>query len=527
MRQLAITLILTMMAGPIFAQVPTRKVEMEWEAVPDSIRYELEFRRYLKGGKLKKPNIFSTKTTAWSGSIQPGKYQIRIRSQDDRRVWGEWGEAFDHWVRILPPDLLKPAENEILKTDQTEKAEVEFSWSPRPGSAAYKVDILNEQGESVTSQTTKDTTLKLQLPVARLYAWQVTSIMPEAQEMGESPKTPRPFTLRGGALEPPEIVRPEDQFVERIKWQAAQGATSYQVKLSRQDKDGKWIDLQKWTDLKKTEVRLNPRFSGGLWRIEVQSSAALNENSSPRELEFNVYDGLRTPKAIAEAKRRQAIEQARDQYFIASYLLTSLDYQATFGDLGGAGLKFGAINGTGRLGYGHFARHAQWGGVAIADFSGVLINNKNYTYSSFELQGIWRTYFQGVTQMRLYGGLGYRERPFAKGLTRDSVVVTNLATADIFVGVQLWQPLSKRLGLQLNQQTYYNVSGIDLPAGASLQPALSYQLGFMGSYKLRDHITGLIGYAFRHDQIDFKAGDGTSSVKMDGHYLNLHLEWGF
>ena len=103
-------------------------------------------------------------------------------------------------------------------------------------------------------------------------------------------------------------------------------------------------------------------------------------------------------------------------------------------------------------------------------------------------------------------------------------------------GFTYWIPLNDRYGLQTNARVYYSVLGSS-ETGEKLEGSMSYQFGLMGTYRISKSWMGYAGYAYRKDEALFKAEPGqngsfardgdTNSVDIQGHYLNILLEFSF
>jgi hypothetical protein len=101
-----------------------------------------------------------------------------------------------------------------------------------------------------------------------------------------------------------------------------------------------------------------------------------------------------------------------------------------------------------------------------------------------------------------------------------------------------WLPLNDRFGLQANARGYYTLTG-STSSGEKALSSLSYQYGLLGSYRLNKCWMGYAGYAFRHDEAIVNSVSKTSdpssyanagdkdTISIDGHYLNLILEFSF
>lgn len=134
--------------------------------------------------------------------------------------------------------------------------------------------------------------------------------------------------------------------------------------------------------------------------------------------------------------------------------------------------------------------------------------------------------------MRVSGGLYLKQLPEILGQSVDSYQMKSIDTLGVHAGGEYWYPLTSKLGVQINGRIYYPMSG-KTPTGGKLNSTPSLQLGFLGSLRLNEKATGLMGYAFRKDQISYKVTNSTSlsdgfttnTSSVLGHYLNFLLEW--
>jgi hypothetical protein len=336
----------------------------------------------------------------------------------------------------------------------------------------------------------------------------------------------------------PEIEKPESEYINKLSWSKPIGATQFSYQLMRKNARGQWDILEKKNDFDKTTIDINPKFRGGQYRLRVGAIGVLRPNSDFQNLEFPLYDGLRTVAAMETAKLRRAMERDKDHYLIASYLISSLSYTGDNKESGNR-LVYTVLGGTGRLGYGYMPK-SRWGWAAIVDMGGVNLNNKNYTFASAEMFAIWRRYLGISSQFRIFGGLFVRETPEAKAFESDDVTMKNIQQLGPLVGFQFWTSFNYKYGMQINAQLNMPILKLATPNGKELIPTPSYQLGILGSYKMRENLTGFAGIAYRVDKASYQAkpyeggselnfanqGD-VNSVTMIGTYLNLYAEWGF
>lgn len=508
-------------------------ITLEWEEVPGAASYEIELSP-VKGKNL----YFKSKTPEWSGSVSIGKYQLRIRGLDHRGAKGEWSEAQELYVQLLPPEAISPKHKNKIKTDENEKADVEFRWQRLADADSYQIEVFDKEQQKVFTEQVSDTKINVTLPVAKEYTWRVSAVMADMPvEELESSAELNSFSLYGKKLEKAKIEKPDTKFVTELKWTPVPHAERYAYLLQRKDKKKGWQVIERNENTSTSGLNVNTEYPGGNYKLTVKAYANLRPNSEASDLEFYIYEGKRTESAIEQAKKKEAIESEYNKLIILSYLISSLKYQGTNLE-SGQSASYNALGGTGRVGFGYLKPKSKWGFLGILDLSGVVINNKNNMYSSMEISAVYRTYFASVTQLRFYGGIFTRDIPEVIGESDSTSNVKNITLNGLQGGFQIWQPVTYKFGLQLNGQVLFGASG-KTPNGQPVVPSASYQLGVLGSYKMKDNMTGFAGVAFRQDRAKYKAiSDANSTesfaregdvneVQMTGTYLNLYLEYGF
>lgn len=521
------------------ALVDTKELTIEWEPVRGSFGYEIDIHGLGDNGFVPLGR-YKVKSTQWSSNLNPGKYQFRIRALDARGVPGLWGDYIPFTVTVPPPVLIKPLNAMEFKTEQVSEANVEFEWKPVNGATAYVLEIFpNTDGQpAVFRAEFPEAKGTASLAVGKKYRWQVYSIDIQ-RNAGDPVKTQFIFSLIGKKIEPPEIEKPESEYVNKISWKLPKGAEKFSYILQRKNtQKNEWVTLEKNESYDKSTVAIHPKYKGGSYRLRVLAQGTLRPSSDAAMMEFPVYNGERTPKAMEIAKLRRAMERDNDNYLIASYLISSLSYTGDNKETGNR-VAYTVLGGTGRLGYGYMPKK-RWGFVSIVDLGGLNLRNKNYTFASAEVHAVWRRYLGVSTQLRLFGGLFVREIPEAKAFDVEDVTVKNIQQLGPLLGMQFWMSFNYKYGLQVNAQVNLAALKLSTPNGRNLIPSTCTQLGVMGSYKMRENLTGFAGVAHRVDkssyeakpytggsELNFASSGDINSVTMTGTYLNLYAEWGF
>ncbi len=273
----------------------------------------------------------------------------------------------------------------------------------------------------------------------------------------------------------------------------------------------------------------------GRYRLQVQAKGEHRGPSPVAKLEFEMMGNFKSADALENAIRRESITKPTHFYFIGSYLITSVNYEAVNHDQLTKG-SFSALGGTGRFGGGYQDPESKWGGFAIVDLSGFSISGGVFQFASAEAHLTRKLEF-GQGGLLLFGsGLFSKELPFVLGTSIDGYSgVGKARSLGPHAGFTYWIPLSARFGLQANARGYYTLFG-NSPNGGQMQSELSYMGGLMGSYRLSKSWMGYAGYAYRLDSAKFKASSSAqsfaqsgdvNSIRLTGHYLNLILEWSF
>ncbi len=512
-----------------------RKVEFEWEVIEGAKTYEIEF---MKDEKTQK---FKTQEPQWVGPLIPGSYQMRIRAKDKRGVPGDWSPYEELKVGLETPKIISPTTQAIIKTNEDEKHEMKFNWKPVGGAESYQFELSSEDGTINKKEILNKTSFQLELPVAKKYNWKLKAdgmgTESDSSLMGE-------FSLVGKKLKKPEIERPENDFVRILNWSRPEYSENYNLVLQKFNNNKKnWELVQIIKDSKDNNLNFDPKWSGGKYRVQVVAKSNLRDSSDRASLEFQVRSGDRSPAAEEVATIRQSIERLSGWYGIASYLITQINYQGTNPASTRPGIDYNAIGGTGRLGLGYLSSKNPWGFVGIVDLGGMTdIYNRTFTYASSELSAIYRTELGDRGEVRQQVGMFYKEIPEYKVSTRNNGTVVEDVIEQIeyikaigpHYGLEYWYAISPKLGFQLNAHLYPSLYKIATPNGKDMVRTLSYQLGALGSYRIKRNITGLMGYAYRIDSGSYKSTVNSSSqakdgdintVILQGHYLNFFLEW--
>jgi hypothetical protein len=520
-------------AGVGHAETFRRSVSFEWDPIDGARFYDVELKLQKEDKSENKKFLFKAKDAVWSGKLAPGKYIMRLRARDYRGVPGEWSAPSDFNVGLESAQLKFPSAKMKIDSKEASEVAVPFSWQNVGGATRYHFEVTSEDGKFKSEDDLNDTALKVKLPVAQHYTWRVygyndEKIQSEAVAVGE-------FTVLGERLETPKIEKPESGFVREVKWQKIENASSYDVyllKLNREKR--KWEKFQTFADCKEESVPFSAAWPGGKYQAIVRAKGDLRGPSALAKQNFDVVTGDRSPASEYTALVKTSIDRVTGWYAVASYLVTQIQYSGKHPENNSTS-NYNALGGTGRLGTGWFSSDSPWGFLGILDMSGFTFNGKTNTYASLEMNSVYRVNVGMRGELRLQGGVYYKELPETIGdpFTNQSASST-ISAVGPHIGAEYWYSLTPKLGVQANFHVYTGMMKISTPNGEPLTPTLSTQLGFLGSYRFTPTFTGLVGYARREDKLSYKSKSSTfttggenNTADISGNYLNVFAEWSF
>lgn len=519
-----------------------RVVTFDWEPVPDASGYEVELKPNDKDIPETKTYLFKTESALWSGKLFPGLYNLRLRSYDERKVPGDWSPTSDFKVGLDNVILDSPVNNVEIQTKQKDVFETTIKWKKTDGTNYYLFKLTDTQNNLIREEKLTTTQIILSLPVAKKYKYTVQAFYNESifsDKISESE-----FTLLGSAYAPPTIINPENEFVRELKWNINTAAQDQQTVYSLY----RLSENKKWNPFFETKLNSSitlkeflPEYPGGIYRLVLKSTGELREDSSSVQTIFAVKNGDRSKTAEYLATIKNSINRSRGWYLMGSWLITMMNYQTNISEIN-TPLEFSnAFGGTGRIGLGLHEKNKSWGFLGIADLSGIIINNKNRLFSSFEINSVYKYEVNERTQLKTFFGTYFKEFPITYlSEINDSGNInntSNIATSGLHFSSEYWYSISPKIGLQANIHLYQSLKSHQSITGKdSKYNAL--QLGMLGSYRYSKEITGLIGYAYKKDQVYYNhpsieiisqpsIKEFYTNASITGHYLNLYAEWNF
>jgi len=529
------------------AQAYRRLVNFEWETIEGASKYEIEIRK--KGQT--KANSFKSVEPAWSGKLQVGHYEFRLRTLDQRQVPGEWSDYADLDVMLEPVKIKTPASQASLKSVDKEKIEVLFEWEAVPDTKEYILTVKNLTHEVVAEEKTENLKKEISLKSAAQYTYQVKAVQSGKIESESSDSTS--FTIVGPQLSKAQIEKPDNEFIREVKWQKVEYAESYDVILAKLNPaTKKWQKFKEFENYNALSLNFDPDWPGGKYKLLVKSKAPIRESSDSSAATFDVRSGDRSPAAEYVTTMRKSIERANGWFTHLSWYASSISLNSKYKN--SLNIQANTTTGTGRVGVGWLDPDRDWGLMTIADIGGFIFENSVYNFVGIEISAIRKQVVSDRADLRYHMGLFLKEFP-ALWTTNASANANygnenNVdkkygkgAVLGPHVGVEYWYSMTPKLGLQGNLHMYLPVSGMEFPNGGKISdgdPNLS--IGALASYGYSKQLTGLIGINFRMESYNYSDpadrsgwGSGSNALKfndtvfttLDGIYLNLMAEYAF
>ena len=521
--------------APLALAEPYRRlVNFEWEAIEGAKHYEVELQQIKDEDKGKTFN-FKVKVADWNGRLTPGKYIMRLRSFDYRGVPGDWSPPSDFNVGLDPVKIESPVADAKIKSNDAEQVAMDFKWAAVGGAESYHFILTSEDGKTTVDEWVKEPKFNTKVPVAQNYTWKVSAKSPEGIE-SEATSVAQ-FSLLGKPLEKPEIIKPENEFVRQLTWKRPDNVKTFDVYVMKQNVETKkWEKFQVFENYADDTLAFDDTWPGGKYQLAIKAKSDMRPDSPIINHGFSVRSGDRSPAAEYTALVRKSIERVSGWYGIASYLMTQMKFSGANPEKNSV-VSYDAIGGTGRMGAGWFDSSKSWGFLGILDMSGFTFQGSTQTFASLEANAVYRYSLGDRGEVRLQMGPFYKELPETIGdIFTNNFEYSTVSAVGPHVGAEYWYSLTPKFGLQFNLHLYMPLMKVSTPNGQAIDPTLSTQIGFMGSYRFTSTFTGLAGYTRREDNVAYKAVSDTTTFAEDGdinkstivgNYLNFFAEWSF
>lgn len=268
----------------VFAQVQEtelRKVELVWEEQKDAKAYELEI--YNNDDFLVQTKAY--KTNEFVFEVPTGKYYIRSRPFDRRKVAGPWSEKTMIEVPPKKVEQMKVAEPKVVASEKTLVGVFHAEWPKSEGAVDYEVSIFDSASVLVRKVYFTELTADIELPPGK-YQIQVTA-RGEDEVLAE-PSAKIKLEVAGAQLKDLTIAELSARTANELHWASPNANVVYSGKLERKDlwaPNDSWEEMDSFQGIKESVIRYDEPFEPGLYRLTVQSRATgwVDSKSAVRE----------------------------------------------------------------------------------------------------------------------------------------------------------------------------------------------------------------------------------------------------
>lgn len=252
------------------AQAIDREVSISLEEMPGAASYEVEVAR--GSGQFFKRLSFSK--SEFNVPLKVGRYLIRTRSLDMRKIAGPWSE----WESItIPPPKINFAMKDhkpLTASGETLSAELQLKWHNIAEVEKYKINVISSDGQKILEKEVTANELKIDLPPGD-YTIQLASFFDgvESEEKDELK-----VQVQGAKLSPVEI-----QDVEltkeglQISWKGGVPNALYAGRIERQDigadDPNDWESVFDFNSHESNILKLPADLTPGNYRMKISTTA--------------------------------------------------------------------------------------------------------------------------------------------------------------------------------------------------------------------------------------------------------------
>ena len=287
-------------AVPPVKELEKVPVELEWEEVKGAKLYELEFQN-LEGKRL---SVFKSPNHIFKFKFKVGKYRVRSRVADARKVYGEWSALNEFSVQPSPVKVTeKNVSSKGVIDPKTLTTEVVWHWGEAAGATQFRLKVIDNAGTVVRDEIVKGLSYKTLLG-AGAYTTTLTSMGADGIESDpvilpgkvviETVQLAKPVFALEEVPDPAnaklKIQRlPHTKGTPTLRWKDASAIADTVGTLEYRYFFGdEWIPVDKFTSKNAQEVILTKAMKPGRYRINAWAEASGLKKSEVTSYEFVV-----------------------------------------------------------------------------------------------------------------------------------------------------------------------------------------------------------------------------------------------
>lgn len=514
---------------------PSRWIDIEWEEVPGAKGYDIELFEVIDQKEFSR-GVFHTNDPHWAKEANPGKYNIKMRALDNRKVPGPWGEAIPFVIKLETAQLLRPLENEEIQKEEISKTKIIFQWSKVFGADDYVVKIYNSKNSVIKTENTKNNEVSIDLDEIGDYFWNVAPRTSNEEEMNGIPDDKLPkkkFSIRGEKLKSP-VIEIDQRSPKGIifKWQEVYRAEEYEVNISKVLEDKNEIVLQQNTK-KNIYALARNKIPQDKWLLSVSSKS----KNYKRSEEARVI--LKTEKNSTEIISNESIfKETNYRHPNKSYLGLQIGYPS---------IAYANKN------YEKDTKNSQsLRGILIIGLSSLQINETYNIYSTFSLGQFADSYAEvspfslssgfrkvwGSSHLKFQTGLslGISSTPmlFSNRLSTTSVTQKDFIAAYPEVNFQLNYKFTDHFEVEAQSRIDYSLLNLKSSVSGEINQTLNlnYYLKLIYNINSNFNFSGAFNIYNLNNQTKAKTGSDSFALpgdvnesKLTSRYINFGVEY--
>lgn len=254
-------------------------VDFEWDSVLGARLYQVE----LSDRTTKKTFIEESKSEHFNFQVPIGKYKIRGRVADYRKVFGDWSD----WTDLtIGPNAIKADVNRVPESlvpdRKTLRAEKQFTWPNASGASGYRIELLDKAGKIVESKIVENPAAKFKLAPGE-YQVRVTTLSKEGIE-SETVVLADHISVSKSKFATPKVIGEIGSPDFKVEVEN-ESALRYRIEYQRHLAESKWVTLAEG-DASVYESFVKQDLAAGKYRILLWLEAEMWGKSDPATLEY-------------------------------------------------------------------------------------------------------------------------------------------------------------------------------------------------------------------------------------------------
>jgi hypothetical protein len=468
-----------------------RQVEVEWEPIDDAVSYDVEFlTEENKSVALKVDEVREAKCRV---SIEPGSYQVRVRSRDERGLVGRWGDPQMVLVPEFPIVIKSPQEGEAIHAENNIGiVTLKWEFARTSGSFPIEIQVFAIRTDSahpvedrpVYSTTTSGQSAIIELPVGSTYDARLISKSSSQSELAKVR-----FQVVGRPLDAPEISQVLYENRPFLSFSRPEGAETINLRIQGLDqKDGqfKLLEQKELKDQMRLSIDELPRNRPLLIQARAESKVRAASSNQTFFLEKDLLAQPESTEIAPTVFRRSASANV-----FAKYNLSSADYVSQSFEKSSVSTSKG-ITGTLVLGGEKFTSSGVHGISSQFEFGGLTVENSNYTFVRAQVKYVFRKSLLLPLELRGGAGVRYANLPEINRLSDNSISGGTMWSAGPHFHLDLWYQLIPRIALQTEVSASIPFFG-KASNNAKIESGMSYQYSLKVAYSLSPHIIASVG----------------------------------